>query len=57
MAWELYLTDEVDGWLNDLAETDRDSYVQVVAGIEVLARPQSGPPIGGPDQQLTPCTT
>lgn len=46
MAWELYLTDEVDGWLNDLAETDRDSYVQVVAGIEVLA--EVGPNLGRP---------
>lgn len=46
MAWELYLTDEVDGWLDDLAETDRDSYVQVVAGIEVLA--EVGPDLGRP---------
>ena len=46
MAWELFLTDEVDGWLDELAETDRDSYVQVVAGIEVLA--EVGPSLGRP---------
>ena len=33
MAWELYLTDEVDDWLDDLAATDIGSYRQVVAGI------------------------
>ena len=33
MAWDLYLTDEVERWLDDLAASDADSYVQVVAGI------------------------
>ena len=46
MAWELYLTDEVDEWLDDLATSDADSYAQVVAGIEVLA--DVGPSLGRP---------
>lgn len=46
MAWELYLTDEVDAWLDGLAATDLDSYRQVVAGIEVLA--EVGPSLGRP---------
>lgn len=46
MEWELYLTDELDAWLNALAATDLDSYRQVVAGIEVLA--QVGPSLGRP---------
>lgn len=46
MAWELYLTDEVDAWLDELATSDRESYRQVVAGIEVLA--QVGPSLGRP---------
>ncbi len=46
MAWELYLTDEVDAWLEGLAATDIDSYRQVVAGIEVLA--EVGPSLGRP---------
>ena len=46
MAWELYLTDEVDAWLDGLAATDVDSYRQVVAGIEVLA--EVGPSLGRP---------
>ena len=33
MAWDLYLTDEVDRWLDDLAASEADSYAQVVAGI------------------------
>lgn len=46
MAWELYLTDEVDDWLDGLAATDIDSYRQVVAGIDVLA--EVGPSLGRP---------
>lgn len=46
MAWELYLTDEVDGWLDRLAAGDWDSYKQVVAAIEVLA--EVGPNLGRP---------
>lgn len=44
MPWALYLTDEVDAWLNDLATSDRESYEQVVSGIEVLA--EVGPNLG-----------
>ncbi len=46
MAWELYLTDEVDAWLDQLAASDRESYELVVAGIEVLAG--VGPNLGRP---------
>lgn len=46
MAWELYLTDEVDEWLDHLAVSDRESYGLVVAGIEVLA--EVGPNLGRP---------
>lgn len=45
MAWDLYLTDEVDEWLDGLATSDPDSYAQVVAGIEVLA--EVGPSLDG----------
>lgn len=46
MTWDLYLTDAVDGWLDRLAAEDWDSYVQVVAAIEVLA--EVGPSLGRP---------
>lgn len=46
MAWDLYLADEVDRWLDDLAVSDADTYAQVVAGIEVLA--EVGPSLGRP---------
>jgi hypothetical protein len=46
MAWELYLADEVDAWLDGLAATDLDFSRQVVAGIEVLA--EIGPSRGRP---------
>lgn len=46
MAWDLYLADEVDRWLDDLAVSDADSYAQVIAGIEVLA--EVGPSLGRP---------
>ncbi|MDZ7578035.1 MAG: type II toxin-antitoxin system RelE/ParE family toxin [Candidatus Nanopelagicales bacterium] len=44
--WDLYLTDEVDRWLDGLAVSDRVSYELVVAAIEVLA--ESGPSLGRP---------
>lgn len=46
MTWELFLTDEVNDWLDHLAATDRESYELVVAGIEVLA--EVGPNLGRP---------
>ena len=46
MAWDLYLTDGVDAWLDELAASDGESYRQVVAGVEVLA--QVGPSLGRP---------
>ena len=46
MAWELYLTEEVDAWLDQLAASDRESYELVVAGVEVLA--EVGPNLGRP---------
>ena len=46
MAWDLYLTDEVDAWLDGLAGSDADSYAQVVAGIDVLS--EVGPSLGRP---------
>ncbi len=46
MAWDLFLTDEVDQWLDDLATSDRTSYELVVAAIEVLA--DVGPNLGRP---------
>ncbi len=30
MSWEVYLTDEVNEWLDGLAATDEGSYRQVV---------------------------
>ncbi len=46
MAWDVYLTDEVDEWLDRLAASDRESYELVVAGIEVLV--EVGPNLGRP---------
>ena len=46
MSWDLFLTDEVDRWLDELATSDADSYAQVVAGIDVLAA--VGPSLGRP---------
>ncbi len=37
MPWEIFLTDEVNGWLDDLATVDDGSYRQVVYAIEALA--------------------
>ena len=45
MAWEVYLTDEVDEWLDALV-ADEDSYRQVVFAIEALA--DQGPNLGRP---------
>lgn len=41
MTWELYLTDEVDAWLDELAASDVDSYRQAVAGIKVRSADNS----------------
>ena len=38
MPWEIFLTDEVNGWLDDLATVDDGSYRQVVYAIEALPR-------------------
>jgi hypothetical protein len=46
VAWDVYLTGEVDKWLNDLSVADPDSYLQVVAGIDVLS--EVGPSLGRP---------
>ncbi|WP_443286501.1 type II toxin-antitoxin system RelE/ParE family toxin [Streptomyces sp. 6N223] len=46
MQWDVYLTDAVDQWLNDLEKADRDSYVQVNEAIWILAR--TGPTQGRP---------
>jgi hypothetical protein len=46
MPWEIFLTDEVNGWLDDLATADDDSYRQVVYAIEALA--DVGPNLGRP---------
>jgi hypothetical protein len=46
MAWDVYLTSEVDEWLHDLARGDFESYVQCVVAIEALVA--GGPAIGRP---------
>lgn len=46
MPWEVYLTDEVNEWLDGLAATDEGSYRQVVYAIEALA--EAGPNLGRP---------
>lgn len=46
MAWDVFLTDEVDEWLDRLAASDPESYELVVAGIEVLV--EVGPNLGRP---------
>lgn len=45
-VWEVYLTDEVNAWLDGLGLTDRQSYQQVVYAIEALA--EAGPNLGIP---------
>jgi hypothetical protein len=37
MAWEIYLTDEVNDWLDHLLENDVASHRQVVSAVEALA--------------------
>jgi hypothetical protein len=46
MAWEIYLTDEVLGWLDGLLSYDPESHRQVVYAIEALA--EAGPNLGRP---------
>jgi hypothetical protein len=46
MAWEIYLTDEVNDWLDHLLEGDVDSHRQVVSAVEALA--DAGPNLGRP---------
>ena len=46
MSWEIYLTDEVNDWLDHLLEHDADSHRQVVAAVEALA--DAGPNLGRP---------
>src|SRR5256714_723966 len=55
MPWEIFLTDEVNGWLDDLATVDDGSYRQVVYAIEALAEvgPKPRPAIGRSDQGLS----
>jgi hypothetical protein len=40
-VWEVYLTDEVDRWLDELAVTDSGSHRQAVFAIEALV--EGGP--------------
>ena len=35
--WEIFLIEEVNGWLDDLITVDGDSYRQAVYAIEALA--------------------
>ena len=44
--WEVYLTDEVNRWLDGLAVGDPDSHRQAVYAIEALA--EGGPNLGRP---------
>ena len=46
MPWEIFLTDEVNGWLDDLATAEVGSYRQVIYAIEALA--DVGPNLGRP---------
>jgi len=46
VSWDIYLTDEVDEWMNELSVTDFSTYEQVVGAIEVLA--ETGPTLGRP---------
>ena len=46
MAWDVYLTDEVDAWLYELAAKDLSSFEQAVIAIEALA--EAGPTLGRP---------
>jgi hypothetical protein len=44
--WEVYLIDEVDRWLDELAVNDPESHRQAVYAIE--ARSEGGPNLGRP---------
>lgn len=44
--WEIYLTDEVDQWLDDLRVVDPSSYDLVLAAVGLLE--QYGPALGRP---------
>lgn len=46
MEWEIYLTTEVEEWLDLLLRDDALSHLQVVAAVEALA--QGGPNLGRP---------
>ena len=46
MSWEIYLTDEVNEWLDGLLKHDTDSHRQVVSAVEALA--DAGPNLGRP---------
>jgi hypothetical protein len=46
VSWEIYLTDEVNSWLDHLLENDADSHRQVVSAVETLA--DAGPNLGPP---------
>jgi hypothetical protein len=46
VAWEIYLTNEVNAWLDGLVRTDSDSHRQIVYAIEALA--DAGPNLGRP---------
>jgi hypothetical protein len=46
VTWEIYLTDEVERWLDRLLATDPDSHLQVVSAVEALA--EAGPNLGRP---------
>ncbi|HST84121.1 MAG TPA: type II toxin-antitoxin system RelE/ParE family toxin [Kineosporiaceae bacterium] len=46
MAWEIYLTHQVETWLDRLLKEDNGSHLQVVAAIEALA--EGGPNLGRP---------
>ena len=46
MAWEIYLTTEVEQWLDRLLKDDGGTHALVVTAIELLA--MSGPGLGRP---------
>jgi hypothetical protein len=54
MPWEIFITDEVSGWLDDLA-TANGSYRRIVYAIEVLAEvgPEPQPATGRPYHRLS----
>lgn len=46
MAWEIYITADVDRWLDELAGEDLESYRQVLEAVEALE--VDGPSLGRP---------